>query len=205
MIFTLLVLTLCGGLAGGGWAVRARRLAAEASKRRAEDKAPGEVYSALPGSPCQLGDVVLKATGEEAWLAGALVFEEDALSCVLFCSPDKGGHSAVFVRVDPGAPLIWLRPIDPTSVLAMKEPPQSLELEGIRFERARRLPLKARVIGTGVPHVGSTAILAEYRTPSAEALLIVAGDERSLAYRGEVVSEGLFEVIASGKRTLDES
>lgn len=220
MILTLIILGVCGGAFAGGVIARSRTRAARATgeggtkelkvseellaEPRTPEKPAKKAHPTLSGSPCQLGDVVLRATGEEAWLAGAIVFEEDALSSVLFCSPDKGGHSAVFVRSDSAAPLLWLHPVDAGALQVGREPPASLEWEGIRFERVRRLPLRARVIGTGAPTVGATAIVAEYRTPSTETLLILIGTERTIAYRGEVVSEGLYEVIASGTRTLEE-
>lgn len=161
-------------------------------------------YPLLPGSPCQLGDVVLKATGDEAWLAGALVFEEDTLSSVLFYSPDRKGELTVFARLEAGAPLLWLRPLPAIGTLVGRDPPGALEWEGLRFERVRRLPLRARVVGSGAPSIGSTAIVSEYRTPGSAVLLVAVGSEKTISYVGEVLNDGLYEVIASGKRTLED-
>ena len=49
--------------------------------------------------PCKLGDVVVRAAeGDEAWLAGVLMFEEDRPVAALFVAPEAGGNRAVFVR-----------------------------------------------------------------------------------------------------------
>src|SRR5439155_880129 len=52
----------------------------------------------LDGFACKLGDVIIRAGGDEAWLAGALVLAEDAPVAVLFVAPEAGSDRAVRAR-----------------------------------------------------------------------------------------------------------
>jgi hypothetical protein len=145
---------------------------------------------------------VLRAGGEEAWLAGALVFTEDDPTAALFVAPDAGKDRAIFTRPKP-APLVWwLLPIGPAELAIGPEPPTSLEHEGVRFERVRRLPLRAERQGTGAPDVGDNVIVAEYTGPGAERLVVVAGSGSVRAWRGSALEEGMFDVLPSGRSTL---
>ena len=163
---------------------------------------PGEGHR-LDGFLCQLGDVLTRITGEEAWLAGAVVLSEDIPVAVLFVAPDAGHDCAIYVRPHPRPSLFWLEPLDPSAVLVGGEPPSSVEHGGIRFDRARRLPLRPRRIGVGAPDVGDGVMVAEYASGGSERLLVLksnSGDVR--AYRGLELEEGTYEVIASGDSTL---
>ena len=71
----------------------------------------------LEGFPCQLGDVVMRMTGEEAWLAGGLVLCEEGPVAALFVAPDAGHDCAIYVRPQPREAVFWLRPLDPDAVL----------------------------------------------------------------------------------------
>jgi hypothetical protein len=158
----------------------------------------------LEGFVCQLGDVVMRITGEEAWLAGGVVLSEDVPVAVLFVAPDARHDTAIYVRARPRDSLFWLEPLDPKAVLVGGEPPTSVEHGGIRFDRARRLPLRSRRIGVGAPELGDAVIVAEYVSAGAERLLVLkanTGDVR--AYRGLELEPGSFEVIASGESTLE--
>jgi len=164
--------------------------------------APGESHR-LEGFLCQLGDVLTRITGEEAWLAGAVILSEDIPVAVLFVAPDAGHDCAIYVRPHPRPSLFWLEPLDPAAVLVGGEPPSSVEQGGIRFDRARRLPLRPRRIGVGAPDVGDGVMVAEYASAGSERLLVLksnSGDIR--AYRGLELEEGTYEVIASGDSTL---
>lgn len=158
----------------------------------------------LEGFVCQLGDVVMRITGEEAWLAGGVVLSEDVPVAVLFVAPDARRDTVIYVRARPRDSLLWLEPLDPKAVLVGGEPPTSVEHDGIRFDRARRLPLRPRRIGVGAPELGDAVIVAEYVSAGAERLLVLKannGDVR--AYRGLELEPGAFEVIASGESTLE--
>lgn len=154
--------------------------------------------------PCQLGDVVMRPTGEEAWLAGALVLSEEVPVAVLFIAPDAGADCAIYVRPRPRESLYWLAPLDPASVLVGGEPPSSVEHEGTRFERRRRLPLRPRRLGTGAPDVGENLLIAEYESPGAERLLVLKSSKGARAFRGIELESGMYDVIPSGRSTLDD-
>lgn len=170
---------------------RARPTAAKASNR-------------LEGFVCQLGDVLIRITGEEAWLAGGVVLSEDAPVAVLFVAPDAGHDTAIYVRSQPKTGLFWLEPLEPSAILVGGEMPSSVEHDGIRFERARKLPLRPHRIGVGAPDVGDTVIVAEYVSTGSERLLVLKSTNGTVhAYRGRELEESLYEVIASGDTTLD--
>jgi hypothetical protein len=158
----------------------------------------------LEGFPCQLGDVLLRLTGEEAWLAGGLVLCEEGPVAALFVAPDAVHDCAIYVRPQPREAVFWMQPLDPGAVLVGGEPPSSVEHGGIRFDRARRLPLRPRRIGVGAPDVGDAVVLAEYASAGSERLLVMRSTTgTSYAYRGEELDPASYEVIPSGRSTLD--
>jgi hypothetical protein len=147
----------------------------------------------------------MRLTGEEAWLAGGLVLSEEAPVAALFVAPDAGHDCAIYVRPQPREAVFWMEPLDPGAVLVGGEPPSSVEHRGIRFDRVRRLPLRPRRIGVGAPDVGDAVVLAEYASAGAERLLVMRSTSGvSHAYRGEELEVSSYEVIASGRSTLDE-
>ena len=170
---------------------------------KVEPKTPELV---LEGFPCRLGDVVLRSTGDEAWLAGAIVLSEaDSPPClVFFVSPDAGADRVVFARPAPTEELVWLSPVK-EELQIRAEPPSALEHEGMHFERKRRLPLRAKRHGTGAPDVGESVIFAEYIGLGEERLLVLAGGERTVAFRGVLLHPGTFDVLPAGSRTLEET
>lgn len=158
----------------------------------------------LDGFPCQLGDVLMRVTGEEAWLAGGLVLSEEVPVAVLFVAPDAGHDCAIYVRPPPKDAVYWLEPLDPGAVLVGGEPPSSVEHGGVRFDRARRLPLRPRRIGVGAPDVGDAVVVAEYASAGSERLLVLkATSGVTKAYRGVALDPSAFEVIPSGSATLE--
>ncbi len=161
--------------------------------------------SELPGFPCQLGDVILRRIGDEAWLEGALVLSEDTPVSVLFVAPEGKELRGIYVRPKPTVDVFWLAPLPATAFTVGGEPPTSIEHDGQRYERARRLPLRARRIGSGAPDVGETVLCAEYTGPGAERLLILVGDggARSV-WVGEALYEGMYDVLGSGMSTIKE-
>jgi hypothetical protein len=160
--------------------------------------------NSLEGFPCQLGDVLMRLTGEEAWLAGGLVLSEEVPVAALFVAPDAKQDCVIYVRPPPKDAIFWLEPLDPGAVLVAGEPPSAVEHDGVRFDRARRLPLRPRRIGVGAPDVGDAVVVAEYNSAGAERLLVLlATNGTTKAYRGVELEPSMFEVIPSGKSTLD--
>ena len=104
--------------------------------------------------PCALGDVVVRTSdGAEAWLAGALVLHEDLPTVALFVAPDAAGERAVYARPRPVQDLAWLTPVASGVVVAGSEPPSAIEIDGARFQRVRRLPLRVERIGDLQPPI----------------------------------------------------
>jgi hypothetical protein len=159
---------------------------------------------AFAGFPCQLGDVILAHHGDEAWLAGALVFREKTPMAVLFIAPDAGGDRAVYVRPRPQASLLWLTPVAPDALILGREPPSALEHEQERFDRARRLPFRVERLGTGAPDLGEEVIVAEYAAATGDRLVVVSGASAARAWRGRALDPGTYEVLP-GKGTLAEA
>lgn len=179
---------------------------ADDAKKRPMRKAPPDAATTrLEGFPCQLGDVVMRITGEEAWLAGGLVLSEEVPVAALFVAPDAGHDCAIYVRPKPREALYWLMPLDAGEVLVGGEPPSSVEHAGIRFDRARRLPLRPRRVGVGAPDVGDAVVLAEYTSAGAERLLVMkTSTGTARAYRGLEIEAAAYEVIPSGEATLGD-
>ena len=153
----------------------------------------------LDAFPCKLGDVVLRGTGEEAWLAGALVLREgDDPAAVLYFSPEAGGDCAVLAR-PASQEIAWL--VEEKGVtVPLGEPPTALEAGTDRYERRRRLPLRAERVGTGAPDLGKDVILAEYTGLGDDCLVVLATKDRVVAFRGPSLGAGAYDVLP-GKLT----
>jgi hypothetical protein len=189
-----------GGVALGRWIVRrvrARRAPALPEGTPPSTAEPKPAPRDLPASlPCKLGDVVVRvAGGAEAWLAGALVLGEEQPVAALFAAPEAGGDLALYVRDVPGSGIAWLSPLPEGAITATKEPPHTLEHDGVRFERARRVPMRVSRAGTGAPWPGDQAIVAEYTGPGSDRILVLAGTEKLLAWRGVLLGEGEYDVL----------
>lgn len=160
----------------------------------------------LDGFPCRLGDVILAHHGQEAWLAGALVFRERLPMAILFIAPDAGGGHAIYARAAPEPSLVWMTPLPATALAIGAEPPSSIEHERERFERTRRLPYRVERIGTGAPDVGSPVILAEYSAAGGgDRILVVVGGGNARAWRGRRLEPGMYDVLPSGEATLSRA
>jgi len=189
-----------GGAPAGGSDAPARRRAGDAASRQVTGP-----QSHLEGFPCQLGDVVMRITGEEAWLAGGVALSEEVPVAALFVAPDAGHDCALYVRPKPREGIFWMAPLDPGAVLVAGEPPSAVEHAGVRFDRVRRLPLRPRRLGVGAPDVGDAVVVAEYASAGMERLLVLKGSTGSVhAYHGTELEPSSYEVIASGRSTLDD-
>jgi hypothetical protein len=157
----------------------------------------------LTGFVCGLGDVVVRRLeGDEAWLAGALVFAEEGPVAALFVAPVAGGERAVLVPGAMQTTLAWLVPLAAGDVAVSGDAPQALEHEGAHFERTRRLPVRVQRLGTGAPEVGATAVLGEYSGAGLDRLVVVVGSSAVLAWRGVALSKAEYDVLPGGQSTL---
>jgi hypothetical protein len=183
---------------------RTRESVADGSPR--SPRSPSDGRELFLEFPCALGDVILRTGGDEAWLAGALVFAEEAPVAALFVAPDAGGDIAVLVRPRPRVSLTWLRALSPSDANALAlgpEPPSAIEHEGLWFQRTSRLPVHAQRVGTGAPDVGEHVIVAEYASSGEKRVLIVSGVGVLRAFHGVILDAALYEIIASGSSTLN--
>jgi hypothetical protein len=217
MSLILTSLVVAGGVMMGRWIARSALPKSEEDEEE-EDAAdkdnppvkPVLVATAPKEDPllnfsCHLGDVVIRAGGEEAWLAGAILFSEELPAAVLFIAPDAGGDRALFLRPKPAEEMAWLMPIAEGELELGPEPPSSLEHKGERFDRVRRLPFGAQRLGTGAPDVGTEVVVAEYKSLPGERILVVVGSGMARAWRGMLLEPGMYDILASGKSTLEES
>jgi len=197
---------IVGGLALGRWIVRrvrARRGDVAPGAGGGDTHAEAAAHDPPASFPCKLGDVVVRvAERDEAWLAGALMLEEERPVAALFVAPEAGGDRAIFVRDAPGAGITWLGPITEGAPAVTKDPPHALEHEGVRYERARRLPVRVSRVGSGAPSVGDRAVVAEYTGPAGMRLLIVAGSEQTLSWKGVALRDGEYDVLPGSPETL---
>jgi hypothetical protein len=197
------------GVAGGILLARAVARALRRDTAASDQKNPSEAKTSEPRAapdladfPCQLGDVILARAGDEAWLAGALVFRERLPMAVLFIAPDAGGDRAVYARPSPHSSLVWMSPVSPDALVLGREPPSAIELGQERFDRKRRLPFRVERLGTGAPDVGDEVIVAEYDAATGERLLIVVGTSGARAWKGRSLEEGTYDVLP-GKGTTE--
>jgi len=179
---------------------RDKPAAAEQNGETPSGAADATAPADLAGFPCQLGDVILATAGDEAWLAGALVFRERLPMAVLFIAPDAGGDRAIYARPSPHASLVWMSPVPRDALVIAREPPSALELDHERWSRARRLPFRVERLGTGAPDLGDEVIVAEYDAATGERLLVVVGPSGARAWKGRALEEGNYEVLP-GKHT----
>jgi hypothetical protein len=196
-------LIVVGGLALGRWiAQRVRGRRARPDARTSE--APAAARDPFKALPCRLGDVVVRMVErDEAWLAGALVLEEDHPIAALFVAPEAGGDRAVLARDAPGSGITWLWPLAAEELPLTKEPPHALEHAGAHFERARRLPVRVARVGSGAPSVGDRAVLAEYAGPGTQRIVVVAGTERTIAWKGVALAPTDYDVLPGGGTPSD--
>lgn len=198
------------GVAGGillaravSRAFRRDRPAAEPNGNPGAGAAKKDATPGLAGFPCQLGDVILGQAGDEAWLAGALVFRERLPMAVLFIAPDAGGDRAVYARPSPHSSLLWMSPVPPDALVIGRDPPSAIELDHERFDRARRLPFRVERLGTGAPDVGEEVVVAEYDAATGDRLLVVVGASGARAWKGRSLEEGTYEVLPGNHTTGD--
>ncbi len=167
---------------------------AEAKKEPQVNAPPAPTPPSLDAFPCKLGDVILRSAGDEAWLAGALVLREgDEPAAVVFFSPEAGADRAILAR--PGTKeLLWLTEEKSVRV-PLGEPPTALEVGTDRYERRRRLPLRAERVGTGAPDLGRELIFAEYTGLGDDCLVVLATKDRVLALHGPSLAQGTYDVL----------
>jgi hypothetical protein len=203
--FLLLDVALVGaGIVVGRMIARSIRARGAASNGPDATPAAPPPRDAFEGFPCTIGDVITRSLeGDEAWLAGALVFEEERPVAALFIAPEAGGDRAVLVEPGGGGEssvpqVTWLAELDAAKLPALApsaEPPHVIEHQGERYQRTRRLPVKVSRHGSGAPAMGPDVILAIYAGAGASRLLVVSGPPKSRTWAGVALREGEFDIL----------
>lgn len=195
---SLLLAGLLASVGGAtfGWLLRRRATRIERSEALLSAASSPPEPDPFEAMPCRLGDVVVRVTGEEAWLAGALVFEERRVVAALFVAPQAGADLALFATPEPEASFSWLSPVAPSEAAVHGDPPTSLEIGHVRFERVRLRPLVARPVGHHAPDVRGTVLVAEYEGASVERLVVVRGPQATWIYRGAMLPPSTYDVLS---------
>jgi len=216
-VITLITAVAVGLLTGrvvGSWMNRYRKqatMALKAPRPSSQQQLTSATDDRLKGLPCALGDVIVLAHGEEAWLAGAILLRERVAhadgggdptrtAAALFVAPDRERERAVYACPDPASTLDWLWPVSPDALTMGHEPPSALEHEGERFERTRRLPLALTLVGEGAPDLGVDAVVGEYEGGSGARLLVVIGRGATRIWRGRRLEQGMYDVLPGSAR-----
>ncbi|MEO8875872.1 MAG: hypothetical protein ABI461_09815 [Polyangiaceae bacterium] len=220
MSLLLMSLGVGGGLAFGRWLAQrsARREAARAAitspgahDAQAAEPNPDEVLWSR--FPCRLGDVIVHPSGDEAWLAGAIVLAEDVPAAVLFVAPEAKSDLAVYVCAKPAEEIFWLSPIaeaDWSGAAVATDPPTTIEVAGEPFGRIRRLPFRTERLGEGTPDLGKEIVLAEYKSMRSleRRVISISGAASagtvSRAWIGTAIAIGVCDVLPAGQRALPE-
>jgi hypothetical protein len=191
-----------GGVAVGRWLAKSMGPQSKPGEPDPIESPPATSGDLTAALPCHLGDVVVRtAEHDEAWLAAAIVFEEQGPIGALFVAPEAGADRAVFAREGTDT-ILWLAALGAQTTLG-GEPPSTFEHAGVHYQRIRRLPVRAVRRGAGAPSVGERAIVAEYDAPSDARLLIVVGSEQALAWVGVALEKSDYDVLPGGKATLE--
>lgn len=167
---------------------------------------PAQPSPRLAGFSCQISDVVMLGTGEEAWLCGAVLFSEEKEGkgppvAALFAGPNMSEERFVFARKHAGVEdLYWLRKVESLPPYPGSEPPHVIELNGVRFDRERRIPVYTARIGVDAPSFGEEVVLAEYHASTEERLFLVTAASRCHAFRGERLMAGMYDVLPGAER-----
>lgn len=186
-------------LVGGG--ALAAGVAARAIARRRRSAVPPaqppppRTRLADAGFTVEHGDVV-SALGKEAWLEhGWLLAEAGQPVAAVLMATD-----AVIVALPkPRTRLYWLAPV---TLGLPGDPPSTLEHGGVRYERARRVPVEIEPLGGSPDPPWTSALLLEYRGLAGEALWALSHGQSTLAWRGRVVEDSELENWGGGASTL---
>jgi len=141
-----------------------------------------------------IGDVLVAENGEEAWLAGACVFAEEAPIAALFRAPARDGDLAIYLRALPPFETFWLT-FTRSERASPIEPPHSLEEGGVLYSRTRRLPVGVTRHGTTSFDVEGFAIVGEYKGLADERMLRVATADEALYFVGHVLRPGSYDLL----------
>jgi hypothetical protein len=190
------ILIGAGALFGGGtWAWRRRRPPAKPSAATATAPVKVSLLSTR-GFDIELGDVI-EVGGRELWLEHGWVLAEGEDPIVALFS----AREATLVALPAPSRALYL--LDEVDLKLPGDPPLTLESNGVRFERVRRLPIRVEVLEKSPPLPWEEALLSEYRGLATDALFVLGQTGRLRAWQGRQVGESEIERWGGGKSTLE--
>lgn len=195
-------LIITAAIVGGG-ALIAGVTARVVASRRARERLAKTASAVLPPSPLaeagfevQQGDVI-SISARELWLEQGWLLHEagEPIAAILFA-----GESVVLALPKPRSRLYLL---DETSLSLPAEPPSSLDCQGARYERARRLPVEIEPLDKSVDPPWQSALLVEYRGLVSDVVWVLVHQGQCRAWRGRAVEQGEIEHWGGGAATLE--
>jgi hypothetical protein len=188
-----------GGALAVGVATRFRRNKQVAPAPTPDAPAPDGARStplAALGFDVELGDVV-EIAGRELWLERGWLLTEagDAVAAVF------GAAEATLIVLPSPARRVYV--LDEVEVALPADPPATLESKGVRFERARRIPVEIDALGKSPPLPWDQAVLAEYRGLGGDALWLLGARGRAKAWQGRLCNDSEIERWGGGSGTLE--
>lgn len=188
ILLTALLIAGSGALVAGA---TARALSQVKRRREQRSSASAAVTSeddrmTSAGFAVAVGDVISIGT-REAWLEHGWLLTETGVpvAAVLFCR-----EGTVVALPAPRRTLYWL---EDESLELPGEPPPALDVDGVRYERALRLPVDVEPLGTAPDPPWQAAVLAEYRGLGGESLFTLGRAQAVRAWRGTRVEPSELE------------
>ncbi len=177
---------------GTGAVLRGRRRSAQ---RVLPAPPPRNTVLSERGFALELGDVI-DIDKQSLWLKHAWLALEgnDAVAALLF-----SGQDVVVLQPGAGLRLCLTREVELSVGL---EVPSALELDGARFERVRRLPVRLLVVGDSPSPPFDEALLSELRGLSGEVLWVLTHGGFCKAYAGRSLDAAEVEYWGGGSLTV---
>jgi hypothetical protein len=190
--FATAFLLALGGAALSGAVVRALgRWGKLGPGKKAEDSppAPREEQTApkLAEFRFNVGDVI-SVRGTEAWLEHGWLLREagEAVALVLFSR-----EATLIALPRPKAALFWLNQL---SLDWPSDPPSSVDVGALRYERVRRVPVDIEALADAPDPPWQDGLLNEYRALNGESLWALGRRGSFKAYSGRRVAESELEL-----------
>jgi len=141
----------------------------------------------LPEFRFNVGDVI-SVRGTEAWLEHGWLLREDgeAVALVLFSR-----EATAITLPAPKAALFWLNEV---SLDWPSDPPSSIDVSGLCYERARRVPVDIEALADAPDPPWQDGLLTEYRALNGEVLWALGRRGAFKAWSGRRVAESDLEL-----------
>lgn len=195
MSLLVTALVIGGGVVVAGVAARLAIRTKQKQKTSKQEPAPPSPLKAA-GFALELGDVI-GVGGRELWLVSGWLLSEgnEAIFAVLFSSGDE----ALVLRPHGNALPVLVKE---TTIEIAEQAPNTLESDGVRFERARRLPVTLTALGDAPEPPWTETLVCEYRGLAGESLWLLGHGKFARAWQGRALSASEIELWGGGAATL---